>query len=140
MKHIYGLVATGLAVTGSAFAYTAAERRDFAEFAATACNNRDGDFVIRGLVSSVNESTLVLADPTNSRITTTITLPGRAPSAASRARWEPASAKRLINRSASFDRSRTPVVVTMKCEGDGTPLAVAIGYSYVGGFNGAVSF
>ena len=76
MKNIY-LVATALVVSTSAFADTLAVERDFGEFASAGCKNRDGDFIIRGLVSSANEGTLVLADPTNSRTTTSVTLPTR---------------------------------------------------------------
>jgi hypothetical protein len=54
-----------------------AEERDFGEFAASGCKNRNGHFIIRGLVSSANEGTLVLADPTNAQSTTSVSLPGR---------------------------------------------------------------
>ena len=128
MKHIY-LVATALAVSASAFADTPAEERDFGEFAAAGCKNRNGDFVIRGLVSSANEGTLVLADPTNSRTTTSVTLPGRG------------GGREATNQTLSELRSsRTPVVVTMKCKGDGTPIAQAISYTNSNGTNGAISF
>jgi hypothetical protein len=53
VKHLY-LVATAFAVSASAFADTPAEERDFGEFAAAGCKNRNGDFIIRGLVSSAN--------------------------------------------------------------------------------------
>ena len=76
MKHIY-LMATALALSAAALADTPAEERDFDEFAAAGCKNRNGDFIIRGFVSSANEGTLVLADPTNSRTTTSVALPGR---------------------------------------------------------------
>jgi hypothetical protein len=140
VRHIYYSIATGLAVTASAFAYPPAEERDFGEFAATGCNNRDGDFVIRGLVSSVNEGMLVLADLASSRITTAIALPDRGP--LDRVKGAVGVSKReAINQQLSELRSsRTPVVVTMTCEGDGTPLAVSISYTYVGGANGTLLF
>ncbi len=127
MKHIY-LIATALAVSSSAFADTPVEERDFGEFAAAGCKNRNGDFIIRGLVSSANEGTLVLADPTNSRTTTSVALPGR-------------GSREATNQKLSELRSsRTPVVVTMECKGDGTPLARDISYVNLDGTNGALSF
>jgi hypothetical protein len=122
-------VATALAVSLSAFADTPVEERDFGEFAAAGCKNRNGDFIIRGLVSSANEDTLVLADPSNSRTTTSVTLPGRGGS------------REATNQKLSELRSsRTPVVVTMECKGDGTPLARDISYVNRDGTNGAISF
>ena len=64
MKPLYSLVVTALAASTSALAYTPAEERDFSEFAATGCRNRDGDFIIRGMVSSATEDTLVLSGST----------------------------------------------------------------------------
>ncbi len=129
MKHPY-LVATALAVSVSAFADTPAEERDFGEFAAAGCKNRNGVFIIRGLVSSANEGTLVLADPTNSRTTTSVTLPGRG------GRSREATDQTL----SELRSSRTPVVVTMECNGDGTPIAQAISYTHLDGTHGAISF
>jgi hypothetical protein len=129
MKNIY-LVATALAVSVSAFADTLAEERDFGEFAASGCKNRNGDFIIRGLVSSANEDTLVLADPTNQRTTTSVALPGRG-----------GGSREATNQKLGELRAeRTPVVVTMQCEGDGTPLARQISYTDRDGRNGAISF
>ena len=78
MRYGYFL-ATALAVSTSVIAYEPAEERDFGEFAASGCRNRDGDFIVRGLVSSATEDTVVLSDPANSRTTTSVTLPGRGP-------------------------------------------------------------
>jgi hypothetical protein len=129
VKDIY-LVATALAVSVSAFADTLAEERDFGEFAASGCKNRNGDFIIRGLVSSANEDTLVLADPTNQRTTTSVALPGRG-----------GGSREATNQKLGELRAeRTPVVVTMQCEGDGTPLARQISYTDRDGRNGAISF
>ena len=129
MKYIY-LIATALAVSASAFADTLAEERDFGEFAASGCKNGNGDFIIRGLVSSANEDTLVLADPTNPRTTTSVTLSGRGDGSR-----EATTQKLSVLRAA-----RIPVVVTMQCEGDGTPLARQISYTDEDGRNGAISF
>jgi hypothetical protein len=124
------LVATALVVSTSAFADTLAEERDFGEFAASGCKNRNGDFIIRGLVSSANEGTLVLADPTDQRTTTSVALPGRG-----------GASREATNQKLSELRAgRTPVVVTMQCEGDGTPQARQISYTDQGGRNGAITF
>jgi hypothetical protein len=100
-------------VVGSALADTPAEERDFEEFAATGCKNRNGDFIILGVVSSVNEGTLVLADPTKARSTTSVTLPGRGGGS------REATAQTL----GELRAQRALVVVTMECKGDATPLA-----------------
>jgi hypothetical protein len=107
-----------------------AEERDFAEFAASGCKNRNGDFIIRGLVSSANEGTLVLTDPTNPRTTTSVTLSSRGDGG------REATTQKL----SELRAARTPVVVTMQCEGDGTPLARQISYTDQGGRNGAITF
>ena len=125
MKHIY-VAATALALSASAFAGTPAEERDFGEFAAVGCNNRNGDFIIRGFVSSANEGTLVLADPTNPRTTTSATLPGRS--------------REASQTLSELRSSRTPVVVTMKCQGDGTPIVQEITYTSLNGTHGVISF
>ena len=105
-------------------------QRDFGEFAASGCKNRDGDFIIRGLVSSANERTLVLVDPMNSQSTTSVNLPGRGGD----------SREATNQKLAELRPGRTPVVVTMQCEGDGTPLARQISYTDQDGRNGAISF
>ena len=129
MNHIF-LLSTALAVSGSAFADTLAEERDFGEFAASGCRNRNGDFIIRGVVSSSNEGTLVLSDPTDARTTTSVTLPGRGGST------REATTQKL----SELRAGRTPVVVTLECDGDGTPVARHISYSHQNGRNGAISF
>ena len=129
MKHIY-LVATALAVSASAFADTPAEERDFDEFSAGGCKNRNGDFIIRGLVSSANEGTIVLADTANSRSTTSVALPGRGG----------ADREATIQKLGELRADRTPVVVTMECKGDATPLAQHISYILQDGTHGAISF
>lgn len=129
MRNIY-LVTAALTVSASAFADTLAEERDFGEFAASGCKNRNGDFIIRGLVSSANEGTLVLADPTNARSTTSVSLPGRGGD----------SREATNQKLAELRAGRTPVVVTMHCDGEGTPLARQISYTDQDGRNGAISF
>ena len=129
MKHIY-LVTTALALSASAFADSPVEERDFGEFAAAGCKNRNGDFIIRGVVSSANEGTVVLADPTNSRSTTSVALPGGGGG----------KSREATNLKLSELRaSRTPVVVTLQCKGDDTPLAQEISYINLDGTHGAIS-
>ena len=129
MRHIYLLV-TALAIAAPALADTSAEERDFGEFAAAGCKNRNGDFIIRGLVSSANEGTLVLTDPTNSRSTTSVTLPSRGDGG------REATTQKL----SELRAGRSAVVVTMQCDGDGTPLARQISYVDQDGRNGAITF
>ncbi len=129
MKHIH-LMATALALSASAFADTPAEERDFEEFAAGGCKNRNGDFIIRGFVSSANEGTLVLADPTNSRNTTSVALPGRGGG----------SREATTETLSELRADSTPVMVTMQCKGDATPLAQHISYMNRDGTHGAISF
>ncbi len=129
MKHIH-LMATALALSASAFADTPAEERDFEEFAAGGCKNRNGDFIIRGFVSSANEGTLVLADPTNSRNTPSVALPGRGGG----------SREATTETLSELRADSTPVMVTMQCKGDATPLAQHISYMNRDGTHGAISF
>jgi hypothetical protein len=124
MKHISS-VATALALSALAFAGTPPEERDFGEFAAVGCKNRTGDFTIRGFVSSANEGTLVLADPTDPRATTSATLPDRS--------------REASQTLSELRSSRTPVAVTMKCQGDGAPLVLEISYTGPSGTH-AISF
>ena len=140
MRSLYLIVAT-LATSTSAFAYEPAQERDFAEFAASGCRNRDGDFIIRGVVSSANDETVVLSDPTNSRSTTSITLPGkRGPFARVRSAFG-TSRQEAGNEQLNELRMRgTPVVVTLECNGDGTPLAREIRYTNSDGSHAAISY
>jgi hypothetical protein len=129
LKNIY-VVAAALVVSGSAFADKLAEERDFDEFAASGCKNSNGDFIIRGLVSSANDGTLVLANPTNPQRTTSVTLSSRGDS----------SRDATIQKLSELRAGRTAVVVTMQCDGDGTPLARQISFTDQDGRNGAITF
>ena len=140
MRSIY-LVAATLAASTSAFAYEPAEERDFGEFAASGCKNRDGDFIIRGMVSSANENTVVLSDPTNSRSTTSVTLPGRrGPIARVRGAFGTSKQEASNQQLNELRVSHTPVVVTLKCNGDATPLAQEISYVNSDGTHAAISY
>jgi hypothetical protein len=140
MKHLYSLVVTALAASTSALAYTPAEERDFEEFAATGCRNRDGDFIVRGMVSSATEDTLVLSDPVDSRRTASVTLPGRGPFARVRGAFGTSKHEATDQQLNQLRASHTSVVVTLKCKGDGTPLAQEISYINSDGTHAAISF
>ena len=127
MQYIYSVAA--LVVSASAFADTLAEERAFGEFAATGCQNHNGDLIIRGLVSGANDDTVLLADPTNPLSTTSVTLPGRAGD----------SRQATTQKLSELRADRTSVVVTMQCE-EGTPLARHISYTDQDGRNGAITF
>lgn len=139
MRYRYFL-ATALAVSTSVIAYEPAEERDFGEFAASGCRNRDGDFIIRGLVSSANEGTVVLSDPQNSRITTSVTLPGRGPFSRVRGVFGTNKHEASKEQLDELRMSRTPVVVRLKCKGDSTPLAQEISYLNSDGTHAAISY
>jgi hypothetical protein len=139
MKRILLISATFL-VANAAFAYKPAVEREFSEAASTGCQNRDGDFIVRGMVSSADENTLVLHDPNNARSTMSVTLPGRGPFARiggvfGRSKHE-ASDERLNE----LRSSRTPVTVTLKCKGDGTPTARDISYQTADGTRESISY
>ena len=138
MKTLY-LVAA-FAVSTSAFAYQPAEQRDFGEFAASGCRNRDGDFIIRGIVSSANEDTLVLSDPIDSSNTVSVTLPGRGPFARASGVFGTSKREASDKQLNELRSSHTAVVVTLKCKGDAAPIAREIGYVNPDGTNAAISF
>lgn len=110
-------------VTGcAAFSYEPAGEQEFQQIASGGCRNRDGDFIIRSLVSNA-EDTVVLFDPEDSRSTISLSLPGRGPLQRTKGvfgknKYEVTDAK--LN---ELRQSRTPVVVTLRCQGDGTPIA-----------------
>ena len=136
---LFFLTTAAFLAASSAFAQPAVER-DFDYIAATGCSNRDGDFLVRGMVSNANESTVVLSDPLDSRSTVSVTLPGRGPFARAkgvfaRGKYE-ASAERLNE----LRTARTPVVITLKCKGNGTPIARNISYENSDGTQGSMSF
>jgi hypothetical protein len=125
---------------GSAFAFEPAVEREFDDIALSGCHNRDGNFIVRGMVSNANESTLVLSDPVDARSTLSVTLPGRGPFARakgvfSKGKYE-ASAE-LLN---ELRAERSPVVVTLQCKGNGTPVARNISYENSDGTQGSISF
>ncbi|HSC16865.1 MAG TPA: hypothetical protein VLI71_17180 [Gammaproteobacteria bacterium] len=140
MKRLLLLSAALVASSGASAQYAPAEERGFAEFASRGCNNREGDFIIRGMVSSANEDTLVLSDPADSSRTMSVTLPGRGPFARARGVFGESKHELTDQRLNEMRASGTPVVVTLKCQGDGTPIAQEISYTNLDGTRAAISF
>jgi hypothetical protein len=139
MKHIHW-IAAALSASTAALAYEPAEERDFGEFAASGCRNRDGDFIVRGMVSSANEDTMVLSDPLDSRSTASVTLPGRGPLARVRGVFGTSKHEASDETLNELRMSRTPVVVLLKCRREGTPTALEISYRNADGSRAAISY
>ena len=139
MRYSY-LLASALVTLTAGAAYEPAEERDFGEFAASGCRNRDGDFIIRGFVSSANEDTVVLSDPESSRTTASVTLPGRGPFSRVRGVFGKNKHEASKEQLDELRSSRTPVVVRLKCKGGGTPLAQEISYLNPDGTHAAISY
>ena len=127
-------------VASAAFGYKPTGEQEFSKIASEGCSNRDGDFIIRGMVSSANEDTLVLSDPTDSLSTISVTLPGRGPLAHVKGFFGKSKYEASDERLNELRATRTPVVVTVKCHGRGTPTARNISYENSDGTNGSISF
>jgi hypothetical protein len=139
MKLLHVLCAAALAST-VAFADEPAVEQEFDQIASDGCKRRDGDFIIRGMVSNANENTLVLSAPANSRRTVSVELPGRGPLARVRGVFGKSREERvdqLLNRLRDTD---TLVVVTLKCKGNATPVARNISYRNADGSEGSISY
>jgi hypothetical protein len=124
----------------SAFAYKPATEQDFSQVASEGCRNRNGDFIVRGMVSSANENTLVLSDPANSSSTLSVALPGRGPFARAKGvfgRNKYEASDRSLN---ELRATHTAVVVTLKCKGNATPMARNISYVNADGSRSSISF
>lgn len=98
----------------AAFSYEPAGEQAFQQIASGGCRNRDGDFIIRGLVSNADEDTVVLYDPDDLRSTMSLALPGRGPlqrakGIVGRNKYEATDAR--LN---ELRLSRTPVFVTLR--------------------------
>ncbi len=139
MKAILIGCAAMLAAT-SAFAYKPATEQEFSQVASEGCKNRDGDFVVRGMVSSASENTLVLSDPTSSSSTISVTLPGRGPLARAKGWFGRNKYEASEQRLNELRESRTAVVVTLKCKGNATPVARNISYFNSDGSRASISF
>ena len=121
------------AVSGcAAFSYEPAGEEEFNQIASGGCRNRDGDFIIRGLVGNADEGTVLLSDPDDSRSTLSLSLPGRVPLQ----RANKATDKQLNE----LREARTPVVVTLRCQGDGTPITRSLSYHNVDGSRESIRY
>jgi hypothetical protein len=135
------LLLLATAVTGcAAFSYEPAGEEAFTQIASGGCRNRDGDFIIRGFVSNADEDTVVLSDPDDSRTTMSLALPGRGPlqrvkGVFGRNKYEATDAR--LN---ELREARTPVVVTLRCQGDGTPIARSLSYRNGDGERESISY
>jgi hypothetical protein len=135
------LFASGLLLAAnSAFAYKPAVEQEFSDIASNGCTNRDGDFILRGLVSSATEDTVVLADPIDTRSTISVTLPGRGPFARAKGVFGKSKYEASEKRLNELRGTRTPVVVTLQCRGKGTPTARSISYENSDGTSASISF
>jgi hypothetical protein len=139
MKMLFMTTASLLAA-GSAFAFKPAVEREFGDIAANGCSNRGGDFIVRGMVSNANENTLVLSDPANGRSTLSVTLPGRGPLARVKGAFTKGKYEASAERLNELRESRSAVVVTLECKGNGTPVARNISYEDRDGTRGSISF
>lgn len=131
---------SSLFAASAAFAYEPAVEQEFSDVAANGCRNRDGDFIVRGMVSSADEDTVVLSDPDRSRSTISVTLPGRGPFARVKGMFGKNKFEASDERLNDLRSSRTPVIVTMKCNGGGSPIARSISYENRDGTQSSISF
>jgi hypothetical protein len=139
MKRMLFLSMT-LLVASAALAYKPAEEREFRDIAASGCENRNGDFLVRGMVSNATEDTVVLSDPSDEASTMSVTLPGRGPFAHVRGFFSNSKYEATQHRLDELRADRTPVVVTLKCRGSGTPSARNISYTNADGMRESISF
>jgi hypothetical protein len=123
----------------AAFGYKPAVEEEFSDVASQGCRNRNGDFIIRGVVSAT-EDTVVLSDPTSSRSTISVALAGRGPLARAKGVFGKSKYEASDERLNELRDTRTPVVVTLKCNGRGTPIARNISYENSDGTNASISF
>jgi hypothetical protein len=142
MKSILLIATVSIAAGGAfaAFAFKPAVEREFSEIASQGCSNRDGDFIVRAMVSSADENTVVLSDPDRPRSTLSVTLPGRGPLARIKGVFTKNKYEASVQRLNELRSTRTPVVVTLKCRGDGTPNARNISYENSDGTQSSISF
>ncbi len=134
------LLSAAFLVTYAASAYKPAEERDFRDIAAGGCSNRDGDFIVRGMVSSATEDTVVLSDPADAESTLSLTLPGRGPLSRVKGFFTKGKYETAQQRLDELRAEQTPVVVTLKCHGNGTPAARNISYTNEAGLSESITF
>lgn len=131
---------TALLAASSAFAYKPTVEREFADVVSRGCSNRDADFMVRGMVSNANENTLVLSDPRDEGSTISVTLPGRGPLARAKGVFTKGKYEASAERLNQLRSTRSPVVVTMECKGNGTPVARNISFANSDGTQASIAF
>ena len=137
----FSVLLSAIPVTGcAAFSYEPGGEQDFQQIASGGCRNRDGDFFIRGLVSNADEDTVVLYDPEDSRTTIALSLPGRGPLQSAKGVFGRNKHEATDARLDELRQLRTPVVVTLRCQGDGTPMARSLSYRTAGGASESISY
>ena len=140
MKRMLAVSMT-LLVACAAMAYKPAEERAFRDVAAAGCNNRDGDFIVRGMVSNATENTVVLSDPGDAESTISLTLPGRGPAARVGGFFKRNNKYEAAQKQLDTLRAEgTPVIVTLKCHGNAAPAARNISYKNADGSEASITF
>lgn len=140
MRSVFlSLVATSVTAC-AAFSYEPAGEQEFAQIAAGGCRNRNGDFIIRGLVSNADEDTVVLSDPDDSRSTMSLSLPGRGPLQRAKGVFGKNKYETTDTVLNALREEGTPVVVTLRCQGDGTAIARTLSYRNANGSRQSISY
>ena len=140
MRHL-SLPLLVMSATGcSAFAYAPAGEQEFQQIASGGCRNRNGDFMIRGFVSDVDEDTVVLNDPDDARSTISLSLPGRGPLQRAKGVFGTNKYEATATQLNELREERIPVVVTLRCQGDGTPIARSLSYVNEDGDRESISY
>ena len=134
------LATTAFLAASSAFAYKPVVEREFDEVVSRGCSNHDANFMIRGMVSNANENTLVLSDPRDDGSTLSVTLPGRGPFARAKGVFTKGKYEASAERLNQLRSTRSPVMVTLECKGNGTPVARNISFTNSDGTQGSLSF
>ena len=130
-----------MSATGcSAFSYEPAGEQEFQQIASGGCRNRDGDFMIRGFVSSADEDTVVLFDPDDSRTTISLALPRSGPLQSVKGVFGRNKYEATAAQLRELREDRIPVVVTLRCQGDGTPIARSLSYLDEDGDRASISY
>lgn len=140
MKKRTLILALTFLIPCAAMSYKPAEEREFSDIAANGCSNRKGDFIIRGMISNATVDTVVLSDPADARSTMSLMLPGRGPLARLKGVFTRSKHEATETRLNELRNDRTPVVVTLKCRGDGTPSARNISYVNDDGSRESITF
>jgi hypothetical protein len=128
VRHLSVLLLAMSATACSAFSYEPAGEQEFQQISSGGCRNRDGDFIIRGFVSNADEDTVVLNDPDDPRSTMSLSLPGRGPLQRVKGVFGNNKYEATATQLNELREDRIPVVVTLRCQGDGTPIARSLSY------------